>query len=103
MLQMVKQLATMDATVKNYSSINKDGDKTYGAATAIKCYVAKENQIIETPSGERVTSKTQFYIDALTYTVSDDNIITFESVEYNSKAVSTFYRSNVKDLYVVYA
>lgn len=90
---------TTPITVKFFIKHNSSGDAEYGDTIDALCYPGAGEGLIVDIGGKEVKSSLQLY---MTVAVKLQDVITFEGIEYDIKAVKRFYRAGKVDVLVVY-
>lgn len=90
-----KRWLTSTVTVEPYSSVDEDGQPTYGAGVAYDAFVAHKSVKVYAPDGLEVVSSSQVYLDEDAVVTSSARITLPDGTKPRILAVET--RNNITD------
>lgn len=101
MFSRAKKFIDMTFFYKPYIGRTGTGDKKYGATQKAECYAEGSVKVVKNNAGAEVLSTTQLYVNG-DVDIKELDMVSFNGIESEVKAVSTFYAKGRAQIKVVY-
>ncbi len=101
MYDSLKAWLNLPVTRKPFIGYTGAGDKMFGDAINLMCYIDGAVKLVTNREGSQVTSTIQLFI-AGHNKLNLQDVFILASVDYDVIAIHPFYRNGKKDMWVVY-